>query len=61
MLSGNQTILVVDDERDIVESVKLWLEKRGLNVHEFSDPLLALEYFKNNASSISVASMDQKG
>ncbi|HEU4448301.1 MAG TPA: hypothetical protein VFR94_26780 [Nitrososphaeraceae archaeon] len=48
MLSNSQSILIVDDELDIVESIKLWLQKRGLEVQGFTNPLLALEYFKNN-------------
>ena len=48
MLSDSPSILVVDDELDIVESIKIWLQKRGLEVQGFTDPLLALEYFKNN-------------
>jgi CheY-like chemotaxis protein len=58
LLSDGQSILVVDDEHDIVEPIKLWLQKRGLEVQGFTDPLLALEYFKNNSSSIGVVLSD---
>ena len=44
--------MIVDDELDIVESIKIWLQKRGFVVHGFTNPLLALEYFKNNCNSI---------
>jgi response regulator RpfG family c-di-GMP phosphodiesterase len=50
--------MVVDDEPDIVESIKLWLQRKGLEVHEFTKPLLALEYFKYNADSIDVILSD---
>jgi two-component system response regulator ChvI len=50
--------LIVDDELDIVESIKLWLQKRGLGVQGFTDPLLALEYFKNNCNSIRLVLSD---
>ena len=58
MLSNNQSILVVDDELDIVESIKLWLQKKGLKVQGFTDPLLALEYFKNNSNSVDIVLSD---
>jgi DNA-binding response OmpR family regulator len=38
--------LVVDDERDIVESVKLGLEADGFKVDGFTDPRAALTSFK---------------
>jgi two-component system response regulator ChvI len=50
--------LVVDDELDIVESIKLWLQKKGLKVQGFTDPLLALEYFKNNSNSVDIVLSD---
>jgi CheY-like chemotaxis protein len=58
LLSNSQSILVVDDELDIVESIKLWLQKRGLKVQGFTDPLLALEYFKNNSNSVDIVLSD---
>ena len=54
MLLNNQSVLVVDDELDIVEPIKLWLQKRGLEVQGFTDPLLALEYFKKNSNSVDI-------
>jgi DNA-binding NtrC family response regulator len=50
--------LIVDDELDIVESIKIWLQKRGFVVHGFTNPLLALEYFKNNCNSIDIVLSD---
>jgi DNA-binding NtrC family response regulator len=58
LLSNNQSILVVDDEFDIVESIKLWLHRRGLDIQGFTNPLLALEYFKNNNSRIGLVLSD---
>lgn len=45
LVLSSQSILVVDDELDIVESIKMWLQKRELEVQGFTDPLLALDYF----------------
>lgn len=39
-------ILIVDDESDITHIVKSALEKQGLIVDAFNDPILALESFK---------------
>jgi CheY-like chemotaxis protein len=50
--------LVVDDEPDIVEPIKLWLQRRGLEVHAFTDPLIALEYFKNNTGRVDMVLSD---
>ncbi len=50
--------MIVDDELDIVESIKIWLQKRGFNFYGFTNPLLALEYFKNNCNSIDIVLSD---
>ena len=41
--SDQRMIQVVDDEFDIVNVIKLYLQERGLNVFGFTDPFLALE------------------
>jgi DNA-binding response OmpR family regulator len=46
MLRGMKTILVVDDERNIVELVRLYLEKEGFNVVAASDGEQALVQFE---------------
>lgn len=38
--------MVVDDEHDIANLIKLGLEKYGFEVEAFSEPLKALEYYK---------------
>jgi two-component SAPR family response regulator len=58
LVSGGQSILIVDDELDIVESIKMWLQKRGLEVQGFTDPLLALDYFKNSSNNIDIVLSD---
>jgi CheY-like chemotaxis protein len=58
LLSKSQTILIVDDESDIVEPIKRWLQKKGLNIHAFTDPLAALEYFKNHSNSVDIVLSD---
>jgi DNA-binding NtrC family response regulator len=58
LVAGSQAILMVDDEFGIVDSIKLWLQRLGLDASGFTDPLLALEYFKNNCNSINLVLTD---
>jgi DNA-binding response OmpR family regulator len=47
--SSNQMMIqVVDDDFDILNIIKLYLQKVGLNVFGFTDPNLALEHFRIN-------------
>jgi DNA-binding NtrC family response regulator len=49
MSATPQSILVVDDELDIVIVFRQALSKQGYSVFGFTDPALALEHFKLNA------------
>jgi DNA-binding NtrC family response regulator len=49
--SDQRMIQVVDDEFDIVNVIKLYLQEKGLNVFGFTDPLLALEHFRINCKN----------
>ena len=46
--SGRRTILVVDDENDLINIIKITLERYGYFVHDFSDPVLALRHIKED-------------
>jgi DNA-binding response OmpR family regulator len=48
---AKKTVLVVDDESDIVHTIRLWLQKHNFTVYGFADPMLALEHFKKNSKS----------
>jgi CheY-like chemotaxis protein len=48
MTLNNKSILVLDDEFDIVALIKQSLQKGGLHVYAFTDALLALEHFRLN-------------
>jgi DNA-binding NtrC family response regulator len=50
LLSSANSILVVDDELDIVLIFKRALSRQGYTVFGFTDPLLALEHFKANSA-----------
>jgi len=41
-------VQIVDDEFDILNVIKLYLQQAGLNVFGFTDPNLALEHFRIN-------------
>jgi CheY-like chemotaxis protein len=46
--NNNRSILVLDDEPDIATIVKKSLQDLGFRVSAFTDPVVALEYFKSN-------------
>jgi two-component system, cell cycle sensor histidine kinase and response regulator CckA len=48
----------VDDELDIVNCLKRWLKADGFNVYGFTNPLQALEYFRNNYNKIDLVLSD---
>ena len=56
--SAKKTILVVDDEFDVVNAIKLWLQKHGFAVWGFVNPLQALEHFKKNSNRIDLVLSD---
>lgn len=58
MLAGVRSILVIDDESDIVNPIKHFLQRQGFKAYGFTDPLLAFEYFKNNSNNIDLVLCD---
>ena len=58
MLQERRSVLLVDDEPDIVSSIRRWLEADGFKVYGFTDPLQALEYFQNNSNNIDLVLSD---
>ena len=51
-------ILALDDDFDVINIFRLGLEKYGLNVFGFTDPLLALEHFKINRERYAIVVSD---
>jgi DNA-binding response OmpR family regulator len=51
---GAMKVLLVDDEPDILQSVKKGLEMRGLSVDAFGDPVAALNSFKPGVYAIAI-------
>jgi CheY-like chemotaxis protein len=49
LLPKSKSILLLDDEVDIVSIIKYSLQGQGFNVYAFTHPLLALEHFQLNS------------
>lgn len=56
--SFQNSILVVDDEFDIVTLIRRSLQNHGFNTLGFTDPLIALEQFQNNSNSFAMVISD---
>jgi DNA-binding response OmpR family regulator len=56
----NKKVLLVDDERDLNLTLKLNLEENGFKVDSFTDPLSALENFKEEAGMYELLILDMK-
>lgn len=57
---GRGSILLVDNELDIINSIKRWLKASGFTGHGFTDPLKALQYFEENHDDIDLVLSDIK-
>ena len=53
-----KNILVVDDDFDIANTIKLWLQRYGFRAYEFTDPVQALEYFHEKMEGINLVLSD---
>jgi DNA-binding NtrC family response regulator len=49
-----KAIMVVDDDKDIVRAVRLGLENTGSQVHDFTDPILALQHVEQDCKQSEV-------
>jgi DNA-binding NtrC family response regulator len=57
--SNGKSIVVVDDERDIVNQIKRFLEAiDGLKVYAFTDPFAALEHFHSGCKDHQIVISD---
>jgi len=48
----NKRVLMVDDEPDLTLSLKITLEENGFKVNSFTDPVSALENYKEEAAGM---------
>ena len=51
-------VLVVDDDFDIANTIKLGLQRYGFRAYEFTDPVQALEYFHEKMEGINLVLSD---
>ena len=51
-------MLLIDDDKDIIAILKRSLELKGVNTHGFTNPVLAVEHFKNNAADYDIVVTD---
>jgi two-component system, cell cycle response regulator CpdR len=57
-MSSPYSVMVVDDEPDIANLYRDFLQKSGFDSTSFIDPLLALEHYNQNPSRYSVVITD---
>ena len=56
----NKRVLIVDDEPDLTLSLKMTLEENGFKVNSFTDPVSALENYKEEAGMYDLLILDMK-
>jgi two-component system catabolic regulation response regulator CreB/two-component system response regulator ChvI len=56
----NKRVLIVDDEPDVILTLKIVLEENGFKVDSFTDPLLALQNFKEQDGMYDIIILDIK-
>lgn len=57
-IEGNENILLVDDDKDVLNLIKDVLENHGYNVIPVDNSLTAIDVFKNRAASINLVITD---
>jgi CheY-like chemotaxis protein len=55
---NKKSILVVDDDPDIVTIIKMALQSNGWVVKEFTNPILALEHFEQHSTNYNAVLSD---
>ncbi len=51
-------MLLIDDDNDILTTLKLSLEINGMSIYGFTNPVLAVEHFRNNAANYDIVITD---
>jgi len=57
---NNYYILLVDDEKDVLNLFSEYLKSNGYNIISFDNPVKALEYFYENTNNCSVVITDYR-
>ena len=58
--SSDKSIIIVDDEMELANLFKEFLKKEGYDAISFTDPIMALEYFKETSSKHSLMITDMR-
>jgi CheY-like chemotaxis protein len=57
-VTGKSTIMVVDDEPDLLNLTKKFLESEGYQVHAFSDPEAAIQHVRQGCTTCTIVVSD---
>ncbi len=57
-IEGSESILLIDDDRDVMNLIRDMLESHGYTVMPFNNPLTAVEIFKNQSGRIQLVITD---
>lgn len=52
------SVLLIDDDKDVLTVLKRSLELKGINTYDFANPILAVEHFRNNATNYDIVVTD---
>ena len=52
------SVLLIDDDEDILTVLKHSLKLKGMNTYGFTNPVLAVEHFRNNATNYDMVVTD---
>jgi two-component system, cell cycle response regulator CpdR len=58
--SSDKSIIIVDDEIELANLFKEFLKKEGYDAISFTDPIMALEYFRETSSKHSLMITDMR-
>lgn len=52
------SVLLIDDDEDVLTVLKRSLEIKGVNTYGYTNPVLAVEHFRNNAANYDIVLTD---
>ena len=55
---ASSSVLLIDDDKDVLTVLKRSLELKGMNTYGFSNPILAVEHFRNHAANYDIVVTD---
>ena len=55
---ASSSVLLIDDDKDVLTVLKRSLELKGMNTYGFSNPVFAVEHFRNNAANYDIVVTD---